>query len=87
MRDTVLDSIDQIREHEGGFPAQTMRWSKYYLVPNKGLRYLGTRKEKGLINPPPIILEQATRNDFDTLEDMNLLECYTTLIRISSKQM
>ena len=88
MRELVLDKIDELRLREGGnFQAGTMRWEKYYIVPNEGLKYLYSRKEKNRTAPTAVHLNDATREDFAVLSDLNLLKSYTMLVRQASKQM
>ena len=88
MRKLVLDKIDYLRVCEGGsFSAGSMRWGKYYLVPEEGLKYIYSRKEKNRTAPAAIELNNATREDFDALGDSELLNTLVLLIRQASKQM
>ncbi len=88
MRKLILDKIDDLRASPIGWDRYvTMRWSKQYLVPNEGLRYFSSKKERHNEAQNAILLNKTTRKDFDTLSDLELLECYTTMIRTASKQM
>ncbi len=88
MRELVLDKINELRFSIGGWDESLgMRWGKMYLVPDEGIAHFSSKKEKGKISPNAILLNKTTREDFDSLGDLELLDCYTKMIRIASKQM
>jgi len=88
MRELVLDKINELRMSPDGWDGHAgMRWGREYLVPDEGLRYFYSKKEKGREAPNAILLQDTTREDFDALGDLELLDCYTKMIRRASRQM
>lgn len=89
MRELVLDKINELRHSPDGWDKHAgMRWGKYYIVPNEGLRSFYSKKDKhNNGGQHATILKDTTREHFETLGDLELLECYTMMIRIASKQM
>lgn len=87
MRELVLDKIEVLRISPDGFVRPTGRWSKLYLVLDEGLVYFQRMKNKQLKARNAIPLHETTREDFETLGDVELLECLIMMIRIASKQM
>ncbi len=88
MRELVLDAIEGIRTGFGGeFDKNTMLWSSWWIIPHEGHDLFYSKKEQKQTAPNAIRLCDTTRADFETLSDVNLLVCYTMLVRYTSKQM
>jgi hypothetical protein len=89
MRDIILDKIAEMRAGPDGWDRHAgMRWGKYYLDPNEGLRHFYSKKDKhnnGGQNAK--ILKDTTRQDFWALDDEILVDTFIKMIRIMSKQM
>ena len=83
MRELILNEIEILRDTD----YNKSRWTRWYIQVNDKLNYFGTKKERRGISPTPIELIKATRADIDTLDDNQLLACYTSMVRIASKQM
>ena len=83
MRELLLNEIEKLRDAE----YNKSRWRRWYIELNDKLNYFGTKKERRGITPTPIELLKTTRADIATLDDNSLLACYTSMVRIASKQM
>jgi len=89
MRKIVVDEIEILRDRAGGFHEKdTMRWKRWWLNPFDGLCFFdGKKQQKKSVATDAIKLHETVRSDFETLDNMSLLTCYTMLVRQINKQM
>ena len=84
MKDLILDAIERIRTHENNFSKTTMRWSQWCVTSTGECKYVSKKERK---QQKAIHLSDTTRNGLTTLTDENLLNLFSLIIRIQSKQM
>ena len=85
MRNLILDEIENYRHACADFGKDTMRWNKWYFLAPIGFVFFNSNKERKSSNAKHI--SETTRDDFEMLNNENLLLCYRMITIQAAKQM